>query len=439
MQFKSRENPLKKYTKYFLENIWGLLAKNTIWMSLGLAGRLIFQIVYFLIVARTLQPTAYGSFAGALALVTVFSPFVSWGSGNILIEHVSRQSDEFHDYWGMALSVSVLSALLLMLLCTGAGAVILSSETAIHLVLPMSLGMFFGDGFATLASQAFQAFHKLSRTSAMNFFLGFFRLFTAILLLVLPIAKTAENWTALYMWSGLLTALIGLIWVWRELGWGPFNLRFMKGKWKEGFYFAIGSSAQGVYNDIDKTLLLRMSTSAVAGVYTAAYRIMDASFIPVRGLLATTYPHFFKKGEKGVAETTRFALRLLPWAAGWGVIALLGIIVCSPLVPKILGIEYEQSANILLWISLIPLFRSFHYMAADSLTGAGYQGYRSAFQIGVAIVNFGLNLWLIPLYSWLGAAWSSLISDGMLAICLWSLSYFLVKRHSSSGLPSSTD
>lgn len=404
------------------------LAKNTVWMTFGFAGRLLFLVAYFLIVARTLQSAEYGAFAGALALVTVFSPFVSWGTGNILIEHVSRQPDQFKNFWGMALSVTLLSSFVLLIICFGTGALILSPAVAVRLILPLALGMFLGDGITNLSGQAFQSFQKLGNTSIINFLSGLFRLISAILLLFLPILKSAQNWAILYMLSGFVPAMIGLIWVRIRLGWGSLRLSQMRGKWKEGFYFAVGLSAQGVYNDIDKTLLVRLSTDVISGVYSAAYRIMDATFIPVRALLASTYPRFFKKGENGIKETSSYALRLLPWTCLWGLVAMVGIILLSPLIPRFLGIEYSESSHVILWLSLIPLFRAGHYLAADSLTGAGYQSHRSLVQIAIAILNLALNLWLIPIYGWLGAAWSSLASDGILVICLWGLNFIFAKR-----------
>jgi O-antigen/teichoic acid export membrane protein len=105
---------------------------------------------------------------------------------------------------------------------------------------------------------------------------------------------------------------------------------------------------------------------------------------------------------------------------------------CIPLlalfIPYILGIEYAETSRILLWLAPIPLLRSFSFLAADALTGAGYQGLRSVVQIGIALGNLGMNLLLIPKHGWLGAAWSSLISDGLLALVLCGLSIALLLR-----------
>jgi O-antigen/teichoic acid export membrane protein len=79
-------------------------------------------------------------------------------------------------------------------------------------------------------------------------------------------------------------------------------------------------------------------------------------------------------------------------------------------------------------LALLPLLKTFHYFAADSLTGAGHQGLRTLVQVLVALFNVAVNLWLIPVYSWRGAAWSSLASDGLLAASLWCCAAFLRTR-----------
>ena len=43
---------------------------------------------------------------------------------------------------------------------------------------------------------------------------------------------------------------------------------------------------------------------------------------------------------------------------------------------------------------------------------------RSGVQALVAFFNVGINLWLIPAYSWLGAAWASIASDALLALLM---------------------
>ena len=48
----------------------------------------------------------------------------------------------------------------------------------------------------------------------------------------------------------------------------------------------------------------------------------------------------------------------------------------------------------------------------DALTGADRQGVRTVLQLATAALNVGLNLLLIPAYSWRGAAWATLSKAG---------------------------
>jgi O-antigen/teichoic acid export membrane protein len=73
------------------------------------------------------------------------------------------------------------------------------------------------------------------------------------------------------------------------------------------------------------------------------------------------------------------------------------------------------------WLCLIPFFRAFQLSAADALAGAGKQSWRLAAQMIAAGANVAMNIYLIPRYSWHGAAWSSLATDAMLGVSLWSI------------------
>jgi len=399
------------------------LLRNALWMSAGFAGRLGMQVVYFVLVARSLKTAEYGVFAGALGLITFLSPFVSWGSGNILIKHVSRDQALFPVYWGSALVTTFITGIGLAVAACVLGLLVLPPDQPFAIVLWISIGDFLGTRLSELSGQAFAAVQQMRFTSFLHVSLGVFRLLAAILFFFVPVQKTALSWAVLYMVSGLLTGILGYILVTARLGKGRLALGPMRHGWREGFYFSVSLSSQGVYNDIDKTLLLRLSGDSIAGAYAAAYRFLDAAFVPVRALMYASYPRFFQRGTGGIRETLNFARRLLPLASGLGVLTSLGLLLIRPLIPLLLGTEYALSLDILPWLAAIPVLRSFHYLAADALTGADFQPLRSWIQIGIAVFNFVVNLWLIPIHGWLGAAWSSLLSDGLLAIILWAVAF----------------
>ena len=76
----------------------------------------------------------------------------------------------------------------------------------------------------------------------------------------------------------------------------------------------------------------------------------------------------------------------------------------------------------------MPAINTLCYLSADALTGADAQGLRTLLQLCTAVLNIGLNLFLIPAYSWHGAAWATLICGGFLATALWLTVMMLERR-----------
>ena len=175
-------------------------------------------------------------------------------------------------------------------------------------------------------------------------------------------------------------------------------------------------------------MLARMVTLDAAGIYAAAYRIIDVAFSPVRSMLFATFPRFFHHGSKGIEASSTYGQRLIRPAAFYSLAAAAAMLLGAPLLPHVLGPQFARTAEALRWLSLLPLLKSFHYFTADALTGAGFQGLRTLVQMSVAAFNVILNLWVIPAWGWRGAAWSSLASDSLLAVLMWTAVHFKCRQ-----------
>jgi O-antigen/teichoic acid export membrane protein len=213
-----------------------------------------------------------------------------------------------------------------------------------------------------------------------------------------------------------------------KLGFPEFKLSKSAAEIREGSYFSASLSAQTIYNDIDKTMLARLGSLEAAGIYGAAYRLIDVTFVPIQSLLAAAYPNFFRTGVAGISATLGYARRLVWGALAYSVAACLLILLFAGIVPLILGSEYVNTAEALRWLSLLPVLKVLHYFLSDSLTGAGHQGIRTVIQAGVAIFNVLINLWIIPAYSWRGASWSSIASDALLVCGIGAAAFILARR-----------
>ena len=408
------------------------LARNTSWMLLAQGLRLVLQAAYFVIIARVLGPEQYGAFVGATSLIAILAPFASLGGGNLLIKNVSRNKALFAKYWGNALLMIVVSGFGLFALLLLIAPALLPKTIPLSLIALVCLTDLIFARVLDVAGQAFQAVLWLSKTAQLNILPQVTRLIAAIALVSLFDHPQALEWTFLYLMSTAVAALVAILMVHRLLGKPKLALSQIKLEIAEGFYFSLGLSAQTVYNDIDKTMLARLSSLPATGIYASAYRLIDVAFVPVRSLLAAAYTKFFQHGTSGIAGTVDFSKRLLPLAGLYGVGVGIALFWLAPVVPYILGHEYQEAGQALRWLAPLPLLKALHYFAADTLTGAGFQGLRSAMQAIVAAFNVSINLWLIPLYSWRGAAWSSLAADALLVLSLWLAVTFIYRQQTQS-------
>jgi O-antigen/teichoic acid export membrane protein len=398
-----------------------------LWVILGQGLRLLVQLAYFVLIARILHREGYGAFSGAVALVAVLAPFAGWGSGNLLIKNVSREPRTFRRYWGRALIVSGLSGLALTVLALLLASWILPMSITAALVLWVALSDLLFARMLETSGQAFQAFHQLHKTTLLWVSLSLSRLCAVLVLPHIHAHDVLMAWAVLYLSGTAIVTLAACIWVSLELGKPDLEMTGWHTEIGEGFYFASSLSAQRIYMDSDKALLTRLSSLEAAGVYAAASRVIDVAVVPMNALLSAAYARFFMHGREGVRGTLRFSRKLLPPAIGYAVLAGIGLYVLAPFAPKLLGAEFAETATAIRWLAVVPLLMTLHRFAADSLTGAGWQAARSGIEFVAAGFNAGMNLYLLPRYSWFGAVWATLITEIFLAIALGAVLWHLAR------------
>jgi O-antigen/teichoic acid export membrane protein len=397
-------------------------------MSGGQGLRLLIQAVFFTVIARSLGVGNYGSFVGVVALVGILYPFGALGSGNLLIKSVALDKKMFSAAWGGAIVTTAFCGAILIAIVVLVSHFVLPPIIPMRLVLLVAVADILGLSLITIAGQAFQAFEQLQWTAAINVFLNASRLVGAVVLVVIHHHPSALQWGYVYLGCSTLAATAASALVFVKLGPPRLVLRRTLADFREGAYFSISLSAQTIYNDIDKTMLARLGTLDATGIYGAGYRLIDVSFAPVLALLYAAYTNFFRQGSAGISSSFSYARPLLLRAMGYALLIGIGILLFAGVVPYVLGSEYARTTEVLRWLSPLPVLKSIHYFLSDTLTGAGHQGLRSAIQTGVAIFNVLINFWLIPSYSWRGAAWASIASDALLAIAVGTAVFILSRR-----------
>lgn len=419
---------LKVLNSQFIKVSEKPLVRDTLRMLISNGLKLFVQAAYFIVIARALGVQDYGAFLAITSLAKVIAPFATWGSGDILIKHVSRNKAVFAQFWGNYLFIIlILSSILTAFVLLFGTAILPRSVSQLSVIL-----ILFSELLCTLvidgSAKAFLSINQMKRTAQINILISLKNLVAALILIYGFEEIGLTLWTVLYFSTTLAAALICLFLVTQKIGSPKLSLSRIKTELAQGFYFSVSLSAETINHNMDKAMLARLSTLKATGIYGAAYRLIDVTFVPVQSLMVASYAKFFQKGRAGISGSLKFSVQLSLIASLYGIVAGLALFSLAPIVPFILGNEYATAVEALRWLSPLPFLLALQFFAADTLTGAGFQGTRSVVQVAAALFNFLTNLWLIPLYSWRGAAWSSLASDGLKMLVLWLLVFLLYRR-----------
>jgi O-antigen/teichoic acid export membrane protein len=355
-----------------------------------------------------------------MATVMIIAQYCTLGSHSVFVRYVSPVHSRYAKYWGNVLltTMNFGSLATLLVICVGP---LLAHSYSRSMLAWIAVGNCLCAQLAVAAGRVFQTFERMRITALLNLSTNLLRTLMAAALLIGSHRITAGQWALAAMVVSLVAAVIAVWAVRQQYGPAEFSFRLAWDRAGEGFVFALSYSTMGLYNDVDKAMLGHYGMNVANGVYTMAYRVIDVCTMPLSSIQSAAFPRFFQKGAGGVHSTAQYAIRIVKRTAPLGLVSAGVMLAAAPMIPHLVGRSFGESTAVLRWLCLLPFFRSLHMSAGDALSGAGCQKLRLGGQAGAALFNFAVNLYLIPHYGWHGAAWSSLATDGLLAVTNWTV------------------
>ena len=404
------------------------LVKDASWMLISQIINIFIQAIYFIIIARVLGAANYGSFIAVTAICSIIFPFIALGSEQVLMQKVALDRNAFSTYWGNCLLILLTNGTLFSFIGLFFSYRFFTEDISLLTISCILIADLLCLGLIDFCVKAFMSVELVDRAARLIIFTSGVKLLAAIYFAKFIEYPSIENWAFLYVLNSVIVSGIALLTVNLKIGFPKPKFSTLNSVIKQGIYFSISSSASNINANLDQTMLASMSTFQATGIYGAANRFIVVGNVPVISLFGPAYIKFFKYGASGIQNTLKFAKKLLPYALIYSIVSFAGYHILAPWIPKILGEEYQNAISALLLLSPLPGIFAFQLLAADSLTGAGYQKARSVVQVSAAILNITLNFWLIPIYSWKGAAWATLISDTIRMISLWIIVLLLSRK-----------
>lgn len=399
----------------------GTLARNTAALALGFFARTPILLVYFVLATRTLGVADYGVLAAISAVCAITGPLAAFGSTHLLIRHASQDSSTARVWLGSGLTVSALGSLLVGGLVIAIAPVLLPPETPFAALALLLAGELVLARIVEMCSAVFVASERMHLKTLIQIGLPVARLGAALILLAGPWPVTLTSWALAGVAATGVWSVLGLVLAVRAVGRPSWSIAPYLREWRQGLLFAAGLGVLNVHNEADKIVLARIAGPEAAGVYAAAYRVLEVAYTPIRALLGAAFPRMFRHGAGGAAALGPLLRRLLRYGIGYSLLAVPAVVLLAPLVPRLLGDEFADVAPVLASLSVLILLRTVRALPADTLTGAGYQGRRTVAQLVVAVVNVALLLALVPLWGIWGAVCATLVAEALLAAMLWIL------------------
>jgi O-antigen/teichoic acid export membrane protein len=407
------------------------LARNASWMLLGQGSNFLLQAAYFVLLARLLGVVEYGIFAGVFAMVNILTPYSSLGSGMLFMRYVSADRSNAGVYWGNALVTTALASSMVAVGLFFAGPSLIKTSTP-ALILELVFANCLFSQISVVAGKVFQTFEQMGLTAIVTLSSSLARL---IVLFIMGIhlqglsflrfaAKgqnsalhaTAAQWSLGVLLASAVTAFIAIALVRRTIGATRYNTGLLASKSLEGFGFSFAGTATSLYNDVDKLMLGHYGMNRENGFYTLAYRVVDFATAPIGAIDAAVLPRFFYLYKDGLVPVVRLVMKSVKTALLFAAVIAIGLWLVAPVIPHVVGRDFSGVVTALRWLCWLPLLRGVHLITGSALTSVGKQNMRTFSQFSVAAINVGLNFWWIPAFGWIGAAWSSVLCDGLLGV-----------------------
>jgi len=279
---------------------------------------------------------------------------------------------------------------------------------------PILISSIFCMGLVVLSEFISSLFRSEGRYHLDSLWRIFLRTLSA--LLILYIVFFFEVFTiGLIFLAWAMALLIGLVWPISKglLSKPTFNIR--NDFFRANMAFLTIEMATILYFRSDIVLLEYLgNNSGDVGQYAAAYRVLEGIILLATPIAVIVFrelkirinnpPSFFRLLFQLLPLMLFIALLIIIASALWG----------SKLIVIFFGTQYQLAGDLLFWLMLAMAFILPNYILTQGSIVLNREASYAKIVIVVALVNIVLNIWLIPKFGALGAAWATIFAEGML-------------------------
>ncbi len=366
-------------------------------------------VVVTLILAHALGSANFGLWSTLFAITQITSSFGELGLSQIAVSRAAREPERESDWLGGLLSLRLALAIPITLASIVAVLLLVSGHdgrlagTLLSLVLlagaPSALNVIFQIRVRNHISMA------LLTVNSVVWGLG---------VVVVAIASGGIlAFAAVFLAVTVFTTTVTVLLASRLVA---VRLHGARRLWPAMLRVGLGLGAAGIlvtlYVRLDQILVFKIAGSRQAGLYGAAYRLLDQiQFIPASvmttlfPLIAASYPHDRRRVRELLQVTAEFlTIASLP-------ILAFTIVAAHPIITLLFGSQFGAAAPALPILAGAFVSISFGYLVGNMVVILEIQRQFLAYAAIGLVLNAALNVLLIPRYGFLAAAWVTLLTE----------------------------
>ncbi|NMG41741.1 lipopolysaccharide biosynthesis protein [Chelativorans sp. ZYF759] len=361
----------------------------------GSGGRLVFSLLYFVVLANTLSIAEFGLFATASATGVVLSRILSFGYVSPLYRIATVRPSLIGTYTAGFLFMSLLSlpvlaiaayamfelvfagqmAILTFLLIVGAEALLWRPTEAV-IIVNNGMGRFGRGAILVVAGTVMRAL--------------------AALALMLSASQTLADWALLYLLANAAVLALAVV-AFQPRQRLRLRPRLCLRHLRDSLSVCLSDILFYVQMELDKLMVLALGGAQLAGIYAIIMRLVDLTAVPIRTFSMMLVQSIMKRPDRASALSTRALLEVGVFAVSTLGISALALIL--HIRPGLLGANIAQAAPLVLLALLVPGLRNLVEYHAELLYARGQTLVRAFNLALLAGVKAVLLAWILTLFT----------------------------------------
>lgn len=386
------------------------IAYNAIIQIIGRIFFLVLSLVNIKLITSYLSPQGFGEYSTILTFTGFFTVLIDLGLFTVAVREISKAHERSQEILSNIMSLRLLTALL---------------ATIIVIVIGFAIPKYAPLGSGIIIAAVAMFFYFISNILDVVFHVNLKMQYISLAENISKIVTLFCVWIAVHYNLGVGGILVAILlgnmaamapriliaqnFIRIKLAW---DSKVIKWLLKLSLPLALVFILNNIYFKIDSQMLYILSTTYDAGLYGLVYRIMETTLFVATFIIAAITPSLSKYIESDKAKAQELVSRSFEVLLALSLLLLVTISIFPGQIIQFLSdssfLPAVPAMSILAGVAALMYING---LFGQILIAADKRKVMVGFSIFLVLFNIVLNFILIPKYGFVGAAWSTLISE----------------------------